>query len=744
MLPTFIATKAPSPVMLSCACDMCFDLDYGCIQGIGPHDLHCVCPDCVLLASDDALYDSYLENRYPDQFADLHYYAWHDDDSEYEPPSNSPTNQEMHAVNGNLSHQHHSGYGDFLRAAGRGLAGSTNPADQFALAGLGSVGLLGGSLGYTSTQNMGKPLNELREQLWPTEKQPVDYTKPDNKYMHSYNGNKKGSDGGMIAIDEIVNGKLQKDLSGITDLQNSRDQWLKDHPKVIKPNYDPDLIDTIDMDTGILPQYPIDEDQDLSEVPVKQTKTGPTNKEMHITNGNIYGPANKGVTKKQNKIHLRKLKRKLNKAKKKGSNVIVKVNNNKPHNKSHRGVGKIVVKDKEEKKIAQIYTKFIKQPVIKPPKIGSTGNLPTKILHGYFEQVFNMNAPGFGGVVSTPCTDLIAFLSPKLQAHFTSVSDFTAPIVVGASTSSATPFVNTATTNGMTTLDFNNVTALVNEAGVSGNDLPLARVLGGHISLICRCPMQSVAPPYIFGGLLPSDTPFKGPSRVADLSQQLNQLTTTQIRILKSTTDVSGYEVSAVWTPSSSNDLQFWNNLCFQGGAGTHVLDVCPIPYVGMTGCPNTATVTIKASLFFEIQQTSLNYQYSGWSLGPSVESDLVFNYMPRNIRPVSARALQIGQKEGANAAAQMAMMIKQQRHPDADKTITVEELAKQLEEINNKIKTLTIKVPESDEEDEKYVYSDSPKYTSLSRSTIDLALQLKDKLTPGSVTSKTSRIVLP
>jgi hypothetical protein len=84
----------------------------------------------------------------------------------YEPPDISPTNKEMHSVNGNLAHQHDNGSASFFRAAARGMSRNSNSADRFAAGTLAQTALVGGGLAYSGFKDMGKPLNELREQMF--------------------------------------------------------------------------------------------------------------------------------------------------------------------------------------------------------------------------------------------------------------------------------------------------------------------------------------------------------------------------------------------------------------------------------------------------------------------------------------------------------------------------------------------------------------------------------------------------
>jgi len=261
--------------------------------------------------------------------------------------------------------------------------------------------------------------------------------------------------------------------------------------------------------------------------------------------------------------------------------------------------------------------------------------------------------------------------------------------------------------------------------------------MGGHVSLSCRCPVSTTAPPFLYGGLLPDNVSTNAVTEYIDPTLQLNALTSNGARTLQSTEDVPGMEVSAVYIPGSPNCLQFSKNYCTYGNTTT-ILNT-PVPYVGMTGCPNAAVVTIKVSAFYEVQQNSYNSSYGGWRTGPKLNANEVFEYLPK-IAPVQPYALQIGAKSnhGMSVASQFMALVA----PPQSKTVEqqLDELRIESQRLQNKIKHLTIS---TDFEDEKYVMASTPPDTpkqSLSKSTIDLALALKDKLTPGSVTSKTVR----
>lgn len=755
----FVPTFCPTSTGLVCACDMCFDVHTGPCSAIGPHDLHCVCNNCMQFASDDSKYQQSLAVRYPvtvmsdDENAgegplveifdslpfdtrealELLYQNLSPDikeklsnlvvtlvDDGEVPPPNSPTNQDMHAYNGNQFHQHHHGWGDFIRAAGRGLARSTNPADKFALAGLGSAGLIGSALGYTSTQNMSKPLSELRVQLFggvekhdPNKWQKVLPKTITNKEMHAVNGNIKHEFG------DTWKDTAERVIHSEDDIKHHSknkfgDEWLANAEKIIH------------MDGP---------------------KRAPSNKEMHTINGNIYGPMNVGVKEKTHKNQLRRLARKINKQRsnvkvnKKKGRVIV---NNKIAIAKRGRRSNVPRKDikqlKAEDRLAAKYTAFLKNPVFRPPPLGSTGQTPVKLLHGFKEITISMGT--LGGLA---CTEFIAFLSPKLFGLFTSVSNYTVPITYGGAVNGTVNFQNVASNSAMVTSDFENLTSLKNEAGNtnSTSPVPMVRFVGGHVSLRCRCPMSTTAPPYLFGGLLPSQVTAASNPQIVDTSSQLTALTSTAIRALPSTVEIDGFDVSSVYIPGSAKSLDFSN---FVAQYNATNMDSTAVPYIGMSGCPTTATVTLVVSAWFEIQQNVVNQNYSGWQLGPKVSTEDIYDRIKR-FKTVNPVLLQEGGKTNSGsrgAAFTIAEFIKPTVY---DPQKELDDLRNQLTHMNERFKKLTVETNSNSEDDEKFSHvstPESPQYRSLSRSTIDLALHLKDKLTPGSVTSKTSRVSLP
>jgi len=163
-----------------------------------------------------------------------------------------------------------------------------------------------------------------------------------------------------------------------------------------------------------------------------------------------------------------------------------------------------------------------------------------------------------------------------------------------------------------------------------------------------------------------------------------------------------------------------------------------------MTGCPVTANVTVLVSAYFEVAQNSNNINYQGgWSLGPRISTEDIFDNLPK-INSVQPKAIALGTKNNSNTMAPQ-MQLKQLLEPPRESLENrFNNLLDQYNSLSNTIKKLKIDIPnDEDFEDEKY-FQQSPQYKNLTKSTIDLALSIKDKLTPGSVTSKTIRNNLP
>lgn len=734
-LPTFIQK---SDGFLTCACDMCFTEE----TTEGPHDLHCVCSSCLVFSLDEERYDRCLKSRYPDLFSENF------KSNPYSTPPNSPTNKEMHAQNGNLSHQHHSGYGDFIRAAARGLH-TRNPADRFATVGLGSSSLLGGSLFYTGTRNMGEPLSELWHQ-WSNKKA------PSNKEMHAYNGNAWQGTGGTISWNPNQPSTDPSKQSGRRtkepQIGPQPDRWNVPGPN--DPNL-PDIVPDMPSDDGIdgpkshlrndqNPVIPLDDHYNHQEDSnpaiqavhdrMRNQQTGPSNAEMHMYNGNI--PQRPYTKKFAAKMAKKAEKRKFKRKNKKG----IVINNTIAKSKPRVLKPKLDPKDSAEKKLAMRYLSFLKHPTTTPPRIGSSGKIPTKILHGYYEVTINMASPGFGtNSALVNATDVVVFLTPKMFSYYSSGQLFAAPISIGLATSGTVAFTNVGSGGTATSTfgcpNFANFTALKNETGAtsSSSALPLTRFLGGHVSLSCKCPMATTAPPSVFGGLLPSSL-CKFDSTFMDPALQLNSFTNTEIRsLLCSTPDLPGMTISSVYAPATANQLQFDPNCCNYSGAS--FTPCYPIPYACMTGCPTTSTITLYVSAYFEVQQTSANAAYGGWGVGPKLSTEDIYDYLP-NFKTVSPIPQGLGAKANSGTNSVMAQM-RQLRAPEP------ESVDSKIADLQNTFKSLKIQMDLIDqirnsEENEDEKYFDIPFVTETLPPKPHLG-----RVTPGSVTSKTSRTSL-
>lgn len=736
---------------LRCRCNMCYDENNEQVRLLtGPHDLHCLCFSCLSNPLSDYQNDQAFAARYPGD-----YEPWVPEDTEIfdftqaqvnqiiadfinEPPSISPTNQEMHASNGNIERfRHH----------------INNPASRFYAGALSQAGLLSGGLLYSSMSNMAKPLSELREQV---------FGGPSNKEMHSYNGN-LFSVGTRLSDNVKVPNKKDKNhydgpLSGISsshklsdhiDVRRTKNARLPD--KSALPGYKPPIKKLRDIIRPVVNKPPNKNLRDIinqpplinnstpywnkvqfqgpkqqvsvpklrNHMPVNDafyqnpTQPSPTNKSMHSYNGNV-------------KIKVKKYRKPKFKPKVKvKTKTIVKK--------------QLAPKEKEEKRIAVKYANFLKNPVIMPPRLGSTGRMPTKMLHGFYEATFSMASMTLGGAAITNSTEFLVFISPAAIVNYSSVTAYASPITICANASSSSNFA--AATN-LLTANFSNSAQLINETGISSSTAgqPPGRYLGGHVSITCRCPMSTTAPPYMFGGVLPANQSISlSYGNTADPSKQLSFLSTNSIRTLLSTEEVPGFEISSVYVPSTANDLSFTPDY-FQYNDASH-MPIRPIPYVGMSGCPTTATVTVRVSVYYEMLQTTLNAAYGGWSLGPKLSAEDVFDHLP-NIKMIKPRALALGSKTVSNVGGAVAMQLQQLFQPQKPNIqLSLKDLVHQQSLLSNRIAQLSLII---EDEEEKYITTsplDTPKQNvNLTQSTIDLALAIKDRLTPGSVTSKTTR----
>lgn len=740
-----------------CGCDFCWN-SLSCQPNYnlsGPHDLNCICPIC--LRDFDRFSDSTVTEMYGERYSNENldpFPIWEDIESalpltqeeidridillsaQYDAPPDSPTNQEMHALNGNILSRE---IEDLIYPPVehyKNRRQSYNPA----------VNLYNFAKDLKTDRNISIRTNILNSAKRYADAQYAQYrADKTGKVAYSTQGNitktfqPKGfnlfpGDSTRVKLPNFPTGPGKTKISPSKDNIPPKQPTYQDAPKrQDNPIYNHEHKE-IKQDPFLPPTQSIT----MPSMGVLNPPTGPTNKDMHSMNGNInYGPF---TQKKTARLARRKIRRKI-KRKLKNNNFNYRPAIRKSAPPKIKGEKSAVAKYDREKKLALRYAKFLKNPALPPPRLGSSGSLPTKLLHGFYELTVNMANPNFGNNAAlTNCTDLLVFLTPIMTSCSTNtVSNFSTPICINVA-NGPTITLNGSTNNTWAGVNYANNTALLGEAGNTASSLgvPQARFLGGHVSIKCRCPVSTTAAPYLFGGLLPSVRGNGTNSTAADPTKQLNSYSTSQVRSLLCSQEIEAMQGSAVYLPSSSTVLDFNNFVC--NYTSTNSIPMAPVPYIGMTGCPTTATVTIYVSSYFEIQQTPDNCNYGGWNKGPKLSTEDIFDNLP-NINPVKLIALNLGSKVvgGSSGTAVMAQM-KAMLDPTPP---TIEQkfdnLKVEMARLSSMYKELTIQL--EDEEDEKYISSPIQNYQSLSKSTIDLALSLKEKLTPGSVTSKTNRI---
>lgn len=614
----------------------------------------------------------------------------------YDPPSDSPTNQEMHALNGN--HIPHTNF-DYLPGV-EPLVQLENTLHQ----------------AYADTPRI---VEKFRRRGKYSSDEALAHYKDYFKNSKEYEPGTPEYDGWLRYYNN--NSSKLKKLVGKT----------KPLPPPIK---------TISVPTVEASQL--------------MRKIGPTNQEMHAYNGNPpkFGPRTKAQTERTQRKNKRNRKKRFE-----TKNYLKTIRSgagrfpqNRPKKKlpsAVKAAGKI---EKREQIIARKYSAFLRNPVFEPPRLGSTGNTPTMLVHGYYRKAFSMAAPT-DDVVNATCVS--ACINPRIFKSLSSVTSYVAPIVINFTQSGSIVPTISNTTGDVKVETFTNDVALKNQVlghSTEGLASPAGRWIGGSITLECRCPMATVAPPFMFGGLLP-EYPTEDVLNIK-VDSQLSSFAIDNIRNLQSSVEVPGFSVSSVYIPNTPNALNF--NGYTAEYASTKRQPVTSIPYVGMTNCPTTATVEITVSSWFEVQQntyyaagtTVSTGDYAGWVIGPRVSSEDVFDNLKR-FAPVSTRMIGMGAKSSSASssfAALAAARDRSLRPPEPTLQDEISFLKKQYELLRLKIE---------DEEDEKFInedYSshldrpDTPQYKGLSKSTLDLAMSIKKTLTPGSVTHKTVPNNLP
>lgn len=675
----------------------------------------CPCPECLAdLNMSSAEYAIHYRQQLENAWLLLTEYS-----ESYEPPPLGPTNQEMHAINGNhkqLKTDYTMGMSDLFKGVSE-LTQELPHTIPRLLEEWNGEGQYDGEDGYQSYKNY---FANSKDRPEPGEKE---Y----NKWKKLYEAEKRSK-------------KLRSQVKNFSDripipspkitpvTHNKTEKWDW------QPNHDGVLNAETTYDSMVAGENPAEIIQN----------SGPTNQEMHSYNGNININPIASAMASLEKIAKKKSKNKRRPPpKRQAPRKTRTIRKARPKPKLPAGVKAAGKVEKLEIAVARKYSSFLRNPVFTPPRLGSTGNSPTMLVHGYFRKTYNMAAP-FGTVANATCVS--ANINPALFKQVTSKTSYAAPIVISfTTTGSIVPTVANAT-GDVSIESFVNEAALKNQVlGSTTINLPnpLARWVGGSISLQCRCPMTTTAPPFLFGGLLP-EFPIDTDGYVRKDSQ-LSSFAIDNVKNLEDSAEVAGFSVSSVYIPNTPNALNFDAKIAQY--ATTGFTPVTAIPYVGMTNCPTSAVVEITVSGWFEVQQntyysggTTINTaDYGGWGIGPRVSSEDIYDNL-RRFQPVSKRIIGMGAKTSGSSGLAALVAARDQEHipPQLSLQDEVSFLRKQYELLRLKLE---------DEEDEKFIQEDytshldqcdTPQYRGLSKSTIDLAMSIKKSLTPGSVTNKT------
>lgn len=305
---------------------------------------------------------------------------------------------------------------------------------------------------------------------------------------------------------------------------------------------------------------------------------------------------------------------------------------------------------KEVRSLAARYLTCLKNPALTPPRVGSTGETPTIIVHGFY-----IATVVIGTVSATQASDFLAYLSPRMF-YGASGSNSNNPITYSMSNTPTAAF-NAAGSAQLTTAPFLNQQAMLDGLGLLDNAItvPNARMLSGAISLDCRCPGTGTRP-YMWAGLLPNQNTISATNPLADPTLQLQAYSSTSIRGFPCTVELPGMTGSARYFPKDAEALEFSPALCATTSSSSTLIN-SSIPFVGMSGCVAGSTVTITASAFFEVQTRNNTDQRPGFKFGPKCSSNDVYNELKR-FPPASNAVQQIGAKvsSGPSTGSHMVM----------------------------------------------------------------------------------------
>lgn len=327
--------------------------------------------------------------------------------------------------------------------------------------------------------------------------------------------------------------------------------------------------------------------------------------------------------------------------------------------------------------LASRYTISLKNPAIEPPRLGSSGETPTIMVHGYYVNTFTM-----GIINSLQATEALAYISPRLF-QYSNASNQPTPLTVTIANSTSGLF-NQSGVAALSALGYTNEAAIYASLGMNNttNDQPVGRMLSAAVSIDCRCP-GTTARPYMWGGLLPQNNTLSAYQDQSDISKQLQSYSSNNIRGFPSTVDVPGMTISARYFPKDATALNFSTV-----GTATTIQQVLlngAIPYVGMSGCSAGTTFTVTASVYWEVQCQPNGNARAGYKLGPKASSEEIFNELKR-FPSVSTQIQQIGAKvvDGSASTPQAMMMANAPHVEEETKT-----LAQKVMELEKKLSTL-------------------------------------------------------
>lgn len=380
--------------------------------------------------------------------------------------------------------------------------------------------------------------------------------------------------------------------------------------------------------------------------------------------------------------------------------AVVKSNNNRVRAKIPRELSLL-------RRVANQYARFLKSPHSMPPRIGSTGNNPTRFMHGFFIGTYP-----FVNINSLPSTEFMAYLAPKFRTSG-SVSTSVAPLTVCFSNSPSINFQD-ATNSTITKVNYTNsagFTSAVNNARLSGMS----------ISIDCRCPATDKKP-YVYAGLWRNND-YVVAGDLANNANQISNLNSSQVRGSYTSVELTGMTASSVYLPGDTNNFKFSTYIA---NSNSDLINV-PIPYVGMTGCSNNTTVSIYVTAWYELMSTTdaLFTSAEDFKVGPKIDANDLFNELPA-MNPVSSKIISTGIRTttGFQSSAMVPML-----------TTAVESSDEKLARLENTVKQLTLKI---EEDEEKYISCDepvTPVHNSLSQSTImQLQQIIGSKTTPKSL----------